>query len=156
MGRNSKYNYTDHQFLLNIEGLARDGWDDKQICEKYHLNETYFCELKNKYPELNEALKRGRSPLDIHVENSLYKRAVGLKIITVVRKFIIDENGNETEKVIVQETETQLPPDTGACMAWLKQRKPEKWNKQPIKIEQTNIDYSDLIELPDFDENNDK
>ena len=130
-------------FLLEIEGLARDGWDDKQIAERYHITPQYFCQLKDKYVELFESLKRGRAPLTVNVENSLYKRAVGLEVKTIIKK--VTPDGEE----ILQETITQLPPDTGACMAWLKNKKPELWNRQPVKIEQTNIDWSELIVLPD-------
>ena len=137
MARKPKYDYTDVEFLLELEGLARDGWDDKQIAEKYHIEQTYFCDLKQKYPQLNQALKRGRKPLNIIVENSLYKRAVGLKTKTIIKQWIEDEEGSQTGGLRITETETEYPPDTGAAMAWLKQRKPELWNKQPIKIDHT-------------------
>lgn len=142
MGRRAKYDYTDNEFLLEIEGLARDGWDDKQIADKYHLEPTYFSRLKDQYPQLSQALKKGRKPLNIIVENSLYKRAIGLKVKTTVRKWLQNPDGSTTDIEVIQETETELPPDTGAAMAWLKQRKPEQWNKQPIKIDHTSSDGS--------------
>ena len=46
-------------------------------------------------------------------------------------------DGKQTETEIIQETETEYPPDTGAAMAWLKNRKPEEWNKQPIRVDAT-------------------
>ena len=145
MGRKPKYDYADQEFLLEMEGLARDGWDDMQIAGKYLLEPTYFCRLKDKYPQLSQALKRGRKPLNMIVENSLYKRAIGLKVKTVVRRWMPKPDGGNTDIEIIQETETELPPDTGAAMAWLKQRKPEQWNKQPIKMEITGKDGKDLL-----------
>lgn len=133
----AKFDFYDKQNLLKIEGWARDGWEDKQIAENLRYNETYFSELKSKIPELSEALKRGRQPLDIIVENSLYKRATGLKVKTVIKRWLLLPDGTKTDTEILQETESEIPPDTGAAMAWLKNRKPESWNKEPIRVDTT-------------------
>lgn len=128
MGRKPQHNYTDKEFLLKMEGYARDGWNEEQIARSIGLNVTYFSELKTKYTELAEAIKRGRRPLDIIVENSLYKRAVGLKVKSITKRWMTLPDGSKTDTEIIQEVETELPPDTGAMMAWLKHRKPEQWN----------------------------
>lgn len=135
-GRKPAYEYEDPMFLLEIEGYARNGWDDKQIAEKLGLNETYFCTQKKKFPKLSEALKRGRRPLITIVENALLKRAMGAKYKTTIRKWTTIE-GVDTPVEIVQETETEVPPDTGAAMAWLKHRDPKLWNAQPTKVAAT-------------------
>jgi hypothetical protein len=152
--KKAKFDFDDSMNLLLIEGYARDGMDDKQIAKAIHYNTTHFCELKHKYPRLVEALKRGRAPLTIVVENSLYKRATGLKVKTRVSRFLEkqcecvgkDKRCPEcmgtgkillTDVELVQVTETELPPDTGAAMAWLKHHKPEKYNVQPIRIDHT-------------------
>lgn len=128
-----KYDYEGKDFLLWVEGYSRDGYNEAQIAETLDLCPQHFSKLKGKYPKIDEAIKRGRKPLDIVVENSLYRRAIGLKVKKVVREWkIID--GHETPVEVVRETEEELPPDTGAAMAWLKQRKPEQWNKQPDKV----------------------
>lgn len=131
----AKFDFQDKHNLLKIEGWARDGWEDKQIAKNLKYNETYFSELKSKITGLSEALKRGRQPLDIIVENSLYKRATGLKVKSVVRRWMLLPDGTKTDTEILQETESELPPDTGAAMAWLKNRKPKTWNQQPTKVE---------------------
>lgn len=128
MGRKPQYNYTDKEFLLSIESMARDGLDEAQIAEQIGVHRSYFCELKNKYPELDNAVKRGRKPLDIIVEDSLYKRAIGLKVKKITRKWVVAPDGTQSDAEIILEEETELPPDTGAAMAWLKHRKPEQWN----------------------------
>ncbi len=129
-GRKPKHDYADPMFLLQIEGWARDGYDDCQIAEMLDLNPTYFCTKKLEFPELPKALKKGRQPLEVLVENSLFKRATGLKVKTTVRKWVVmpNEDGEDQNVEVVQETETELPPDTGAAMAWLKHKKPEMWN----------------------------
>ena len=153
MGKRLKYNYTDTLFLLEVEGYARDGFDNAQVAKLLCLNPTYFSGLISKYPEISEALKKGRRPLNVLVENSLYKRATGLKVKSQTRRWIEEDcsckgkdesciycNGTgklATNKELVMETETELPPDTGAAMAWLKNRKPDQWNKQPSKVDLT-------------------
>ncbi len=129
-GAKPKHDYDDPMFILQVEGWARDGYDDKQIAEMLDLDPTYFCKLKIQYPQLPQALKKGRQPLEVLVENSLFKRATGMKVKTTVRKWDIyeDDEGKLRNVQIVQETETELPPDTGAAMAWLKHKKPEIWN----------------------------
>ena len=104
------------------------------------------------FSQLSQALKKGRKPLEIIVENSLYRRATGMKVKTQTRRFIerpCDCDGDEncpycngygkitTNEETVQETVTELPPDTGAAAFWLKQKKPEIWNKQPDRTEIT-------------------
>jgi len=146
-----KYDFTDQDNLLIVEGMARDGLDNKDIAKYFDYTEAYFSTLINSKSELSKALKRGRKPLEIVVENSLYRRATGLKVKTQVRRFIekqCDCGGKDSDclycdgtgKIVtneetVQETITELPPDTGAAALWLKQKKPDIWNKQPVKME---------------------
>ena len=133
-GAKPKIDFKDKNTFLLIEELARDGLDDKQIAKKIGYNITYFCGLKKKYSELSESLKRGRKPLTYHVENSLFKRATGLKVKSVTTKTIKDK---QTGEIIAEEeitTENELPPDTGAIAFWLKQRKPDNWNKASTNI----------------------
>lgn len=48
-----------------------------------------------------------------------------------------DEEGRrcENERIEIVELEQEVPPDTTAGIFWLKNRKPEQWNKQIPKIE---------------------
>lgn len=136
MARRSKYDYSDPQFLLEVEGYARDGCTNEEVARNLVINPTYFSELQVRFPEISEALKRGRKPLNILAENSLYKRVQGMKVTTIKRSWIEDENGTVTG-VRVEEITQEIPPDTGAIAFWLKQRKPGIWNKQPIKVDHT-------------------
>lgn len=136
-GRKPSYDYEDAMFLLEMEGLARDEYDNKHIAEYLGLSESQFSRNVNKFPQLAQALKRGRRPLCVMMENSLFKRGVGMKVTTIIKKYIELPDGTTSEKAIIQETITELPPDTGAAMAYLKHNKPDKWNKQPTKVAAT-------------------
>lgn len=148
-----KHDFKNKDLLVSIEGLIRDGWDNKQVAKYLNYNETYFCKVIKENSELSEAIVRARKPLTFNVENSLYKRAVGMKVKTVIRRWAIDANGKQTDIEIIQETEQEIPPDTKAQQLWLSQKKPEVWNKQPLKVDATtngkDINTSIVIEVID-------
>lgn len=132
-----KHDFTDRDLLVTIEGLIRDGWDNRQVAKYLGYNNTYFSELVGKHAELAETITRARKPLTFNVENSLYKRAVGMKVKTVTKRWMVNADGKQTDVEIIQETESEIPPDVKAQQLWLSQKKPEIWNKQPQKIDAT-------------------
>lgn len=136
-GRKPKYDFKDKDLILTIEGMIRDGADNKQVAKYLGYNETYFSDLIKTHSELSDAITRGRKPLTFSVENSLYKRATGMKVKSIIRRWMVDAEGKQTDVEIIQETESEIPPDPKAMAFWLSQKKPEVWNKQPQKIDAT-------------------
>jgi len=122
-GRRPRHDYACPMLLLEIEGLARDGLDDAQVAARLGVTASHFCRLKLRWPALAEALKKGRRPLEALVESALLRRALGMRVRTVVREV---RGGGEDGAV--RETETELPPDVGAALAWLRHRKPGVWD----------------------------
>lgn len=136
MGRKKAYDYEDPMFLLEMEGYARDGVDNKKIAEILGLSEAQFSRNVSKYPQLAQAIQKGRRPLHVIVENSWYKRIVGCKVTTETLQYKIKEDGSE--ELVGRTVVTQdLPPDAGAAKNWLMQKRPEIWNKQPHKVAAT-------------------
>ena len=87
-------------------------------------------DYKAKFKEFSEALKRGKAPVDIEVENALLKRAKGG--FEVKEKRIEkwkDADGVEREHTVIITRE--VPPDTTALIYWLKNRRPDKWRDKP-------------------------
>ena len=134
--------------LLRLSAWARDGLTDEDIAKKININVSTLYEWKNKYPEINEALKNGKEIADIAVENALYKRAVGYTYIEQTKELqtVIDpDTGQKTQKLVVtKEVTKEVIPDTTAQIYWLSNRKNVKWrrnpdadvdNKEPIKIQ---------------------
>lgn len=103
--------------LLKIQGWARDGLTDEQIAHNMGIATGTLYSWKNKYGEINEALKEGKEVVDIKVENALLKRALGYEY-----EEITYECGKETKRV-----KKQVVPDTTAQIFWLKNRKPNNW-----------------------------
>ncbi len=63
--------------LLLLEGWARDGLTDEQLAEKIGITATTLYDWKNKFPEISEALKKGKEVVDYEVENALLNKALG-------------------------------------------------------------------------------
>ena len=112
--------------LKKLEAWARDGLSDEQIAHNCGLKSiSTFYEWKKKYSEFSEALKKGKEVVDIEVENSLLKRALGYQYDEVKEKW---DGKKLLERVVITR---EMPPDTTAQIYWLKNRKPEKWRDRP-------------------------
>lgn len=97
-----------------------------------------LCEWKDhRFPEILEALKKGKAPVDIEVENALLKRATGYTVtikkpIKVKTKRQLKDKGTiEEEHIEFVEEEIYIAPDTTAQIYWLKNRRPDKWRDKP-------------------------
>lgn len=140
----TRIDYTDPMFLLEVEGLARDGFDDCQIAELLDISPEHFNRQKRKKQpdgsksQLYQSVLRGRRPLAVLVENSMYKLAVGgHKYKTTVTRWLLGPDGKQTDIEVVQETETELPPNQAAAAFWLKHHKPDVYNIQPERVDVT-------------------
>lgn len=130
-GRKSKYHSHVEPKLLLIEAWARDGLTLEDIARKLGVALSSFCDYKNKFPELSEALKRGQEVADVEVENALFKRAVGYQFVEVTEepKTVLDEETGEPKTVMVETKRVtkEVQPDVTAQIFWLKNRRPEIW-----------------------------
>ena len=72
-----KYEYwLSPEGLTLLEGWARDGLTDEQIAERIGINPATLYDWKKKYPEISEALKKGKEVVDYEVENALLLKAL--------------------------------------------------------------------------------
>lgn len=62
--------------LTLLEGWARDGLTDEQIAGKCGCSCSTLYDWKGKYPEISEALKKGKEVVDYEVENALLAAAL--------------------------------------------------------------------------------
>ena len=119
--------------LIKIEGWAKDGLTDEQIAKNMGIRTSTIYEWKKKFPEITEALKKGKEVIDREVENKLYQRAVGYEYKET--KKIVDADGKKR----IEEVTKQVPPDTTAQIFWLKNRKPDTWRDKQ-RLEHTGKD----------------
>lgn len=124
--------------LLLLKGWARNGLKDTLIAKNMGITAKTLYEWKNKYSDIREALKKGKEPADIEVEDALFKAAIGyyvtvkepIKVKT--KKQLKDKGTIEEEHVEFIEKETYIPPNPTAIIFWLKNRKPEAWRDRPM------------------------
>jgi hypothetical protein len=140
--------------LTCIEGWAREGLTDVQIASKIGISPRRYYEWQIKFPQISQALKKGKAPVDTQVENALLKRALGYEYIETVTDYTFsetekDEDGNP-KKIIknIRMTKKHVAPETGAIAFWLKNRRPDRWReKREEQIAVSQADYSLLEEV---------
>lgn len=113
--------------LTLLEGWARDGLTDEQIAEKIGCGVRTLYDWKNRFPQISQALKKGKEIVDIQVENALLKRALGYDY----KEQRIEKSDKDGTKIV--QTIRHVPADTTAQIFWLKNRRPDKWRDKPIE-----------------------
>lgn len=139
MAKGKYHEWIESDGLLKLEAWARDGLTDEQIAQNMGIATSTLYEWKKKFPEITEALKKGKEVVDIQVENALLKRAMGYTYeeVTKERTPIRYEDGKpvEWEMQVTKKVLKEVLPDVTAQIFWLKNRKPVEWrDKQEIDI----------------------
>lgn len=108
------------EFIVQAKKLAALGHTDQEIAQFFGVSVRSVHRWKIDHPAFAKALKIGKRVADQRVERALFQRAVG---------FTCDEDHVELYhgKAVVTPMLKQYPPDTVACIFWLKNRKPEEW-----------------------------
>lgn len=84
-----------------------------------------------------DAVAKGKAAADAEVAFRLYERAIGYVQLIERKEFFRGE-----EKVIT--TRLHHPPDTNACMFWLRNRQPKWWGR---RIEDSSTSAEELLAL---------
>ena len=119
-GRPSKFDQLTDLEKANLERMAKKGFTDAEMAEFIGVTEQTLNNWKKAKPKFFESLKDWKAEADHKVERSLYERATG---------FICKEDKifNNNGKEMIVPTEKHYPPDTTACIFWLKNRDKENW-----------------------------
>ena len=134
MAKSKATEWLEKDKLTLLSAWARDGLTDEQIAHNIGIQRQTIYDWKKKYPDINDALKKGKQVVDIEVENALLKRALGFRYEVKEQK--LDKDG-EIHTLV---KEVYVAPDTTAQIFWLKNRKPTEWrDKQEIKQDFTEV-----------------
>lgn len=127
MARKTKYD--PRTFPQLAEGYARDGLNDEQIAAKLGLGMSTYYSMQNRFPEFREAIKKGKEPVDVQVENALLKRALGYEYEETHTEVTVRQTsaGNDAVPTSMKKVKKHIPPDVAAMALWLTNRRPDKW-----------------------------
>jgi hypothetical protein len=105
------------------------GATDEQLAGFFNVTRSTISAWKTKQPKFLSALKRGKIEADAQVARSLFKRATGYSHPET-------HVSNYQGEITLTELVKHYPPDTTACIYWLKNRRPESW-KDKIELSTT-------------------
>lgn len=137
MGRLNKYETNVKPRLKEIPKLY-ETMTEAQIARELGVAVSSFEKYKTQYPELIEALRKGKKDLIEELKASLKKKAKGYTYEET--KLTQRREGNQT--TVVKETYTKVAhPDTGAIHLLLKNLDPEWHNddKKTIELKQEQL-----------------
>lgn len=118
-GRPSSYRpeYVDQAYSLCLLGAT-----DEDLARAFNVAISTVSKWKEEHVEFSDALKAGKDEADAKVAQSLYRRAIGYEHKAV--KIAVDAKTGAEHQVEYVE---RYPPDTVACIFWLKNRQRGKW-----------------------------
>lgn len=112
------------EYSERVHELCLLGWPDSKVAEGLGISESTLNLWKKKHPEFSECYRKGRASADGKVAKALFLRALGYSHPAV--KIFNDEG----TPLVVDYVE-HYPPDTAAALAWLHNRQPEHWKREP-------------------------
>lgn len=116
------------EYAKQAAKLCRLGAIDAEIADFFGVSEQTLNAWKKAHPEFLDALKEGKQLADAEIADKLFRRAQGYTHKAVK---IFNDGG----KPMVVDYVEHYPPDTTACIFWLKNRRPDLWrDKQHQEI----------------------
>jgi hypothetical protein len=104
------------EFIEQALMLSKLGATDKELASFFDVSEVTLNAWKKSHTEFLKSLKDGKLLADARVSNALYTRAIGYEL-----------------------NDKHYPPDTTACIFWLKNRQPEKWREKQEQDQPTDL-----------------
>lgn len=137
VGRPSEFSEEKVRFAVVLAGF---GATDAEISSGIGISREALSQWREKHPEFADALKNAKEVADNEVEKSLFQRAKGYSHPDT-------HFATVDGKVVATPTVKHYPPDTTACIFWLKNRRADRWrdvwkhehsgpNGGPIQVEQ--------------------
>lgn len=139
MGRPTSYKEEYAELAFNYCLL---GATDSELATFFDVSEQTINSWKEKQPKFLESLKKGKDQADARVASSLFNRALGYSHPDT--KFATHEGMITDEK----EYTKHIPPDTTACIFWLKNRQKSKWRDKQ-EVDHTTDGEQIHVYLPD-------
>lgn len=125
-GRPAKY---DPSFAKQAQKLCALGATDIELADFFEINVRTLYRWRSEHEEFCQAVVAGKDGADDRVERAFYNRAVGY---TFESEKVFQHQG----QIVRAPTQEHVPPDSGAALNWLKNRRPDRWrDKQVVEHE---------------------
>lgn len=108
------------EFADTAKLLCQQGATDEDLADALEVSLITIKRWQSRYREFNDACTRGKNAADERVVRSLYARATGYTFDS--EKIVVIEG-----EVVRLRTREHVPPDTTACIFWLKNRRSREW-----------------------------
>lgn len=116
-GRPSAYR---PEYAEQAEKLCLLGATDVELADFFKVSINTIANWQRQHPDFLGAIKDAKKAADSRTERSLFHRANGY---TFEGEKVFQFQG----KVVRAKTREHVPPDTTACIFWLKNRRPDQW-----------------------------
>lgn len=124
----AKSKYVAKDFPLKAQGYARQGLNDKQIAAKLGIGEKTYYDYQLKYPQFKQAIKKGKAPVDVMVENAFLKRALGFSYTEIHTEYKPGQKKEDKPTIIsIKKVRKMVVPDVAAGFIWMKNRLSKRW-----------------------------
>src|ERR1700677_2671292 len=126
-------------FAVQAKEWCERGATDAEIARNLNVTTTTLYRWKTQYLDFCQALKSGKDVADERIERSLYHKAIGY---TFESEKIFQHDG----EIIRAKTIEHVPPDTTACVFWLKNRRPDQWRDKSFAELEVKGDVKFIVE----------
>lgn len=121
MARPTKYK---PEYAKQAAVACKLGATDQDLSELFSVSRSTINLWKIEQEAFSDALKTPKELADDRVERSLYQRAIGYSHEE-------DDIRVVDNQIVITPTIKHYPPDTTACIFWLKNRMPEQYRANP-------------------------
>ena len=128
--------------LILLESWARK-LNNEQIATNIGISPKTLYSWMNKYPDIREAVSRGKEVVVSEVENALLKRATGYTE-TVEKVKVLNDGG-----IVRYKEDVHYPPDTTAAIFALKNMDSSNWRDKHELEHSGDINLSDQVKKID-------
>jgi hypothetical protein len=115
-----KEEYDEQARRLCLLGLT-----EAELAKFFNVTTATITTWKRKHPQFLASLKLGKEIADGRVVEKLYRRAMGY---SHPEEKVFCSDG----MIVRAKTRHYYPPDTTACIFWLKNRRPDLWRDQQV------------------------
>lgn len=111
------------EYVDLVRKFCRLGATDEELAQLFNVSLRTLNNWKTQNAEFLQALREGKAISDAEVSDKLFKRATGYSHEEDDIRVVAGE-------IVITPTIKHYPPDTTACIFWLKNRQPDRWREK--------------------------